>query len=1072
MTTTSVTPPRAASFPALLAVVAFSGACSLTYQVVWFRMFRQIFGSSTEATGIVVALFMGGLGLGGLVFGHRASGFRKTLGVYALVEAGIATTAAATPILLEIGHQTYLAAGGSTGLGGIGSLLVRMTLATIVLGPPTLLMGGTLPLIAQVAATSRDEARTRVAGLYGVNTVGAVIGALSTTFFLLEAFGLRRTLWFAAAINLMLAVWVRARFRETAASEDGRPGLVELERPQEREASEPRPSLVPVLLGAAFAVGFVFFLMELVWYRMLSPILGGTSYTFGLVLATALLGIGSGGLAYASGSSFLRPTQGLLAATCILEGTLVAIPFALGDGVALLAAALRQLTPFGLPGLVSGWAVVTGIVVLPASIVAGFQFPLLVALLGRRAEDVGRDVGTAYALNTLGAVLGSLAGGFGLLPALGAPRLWQVCVLALLGTGLAIGLWSDRRRAPVLVAPALIVLALVSAEGPTAIWRHSAIGAGRFQLPASPEDYWTLKRARAGAVAAEADGRESSVAVLGTSDLALIVNGKSDGAAIEDFDTTIMSGMLPAALHPEPKSAFVLGWGTGTTAGWLAAVDSIETVVVAELEPAVLDMAPLLDSVALDVLDNPKVDIRLGDGRELLMTSGEQYDIIFSEPSNPYRAGVADLFSRDFYRAVRDRSLTEDGLFVQWLQGYELDVDVFETVLATLGSVFGHVETWKVGKNDFALLAGRRPILHDPEQVAARCATSPLREALARTWGVEGVAGLYTGWVAGPELAETLGDRRVSSDDHPIVEYSFARNVGRTGRFDESKLVDAALRAGAIFPPASLGLDPSELAEARATRMIWQGRGDLVRSPILPGSEGLLRRTRARVAWTERDLRDARQKWEGDPPRSPFDRLLVAEAFADGGTAPDPDALSELDPANAAAIRARFAWRSADTTDALHHLRDATRLLGDAPWIAKPVFAGLDRLAREIARESRETAEEVFDSFSRPFSGNQFEMERCRLLFELTPRLAETDRPRMVAAMVTARRCLPQTVDVLEAESIVLERWGHPLAPEILADLEHLRRLGPSEFSNTEDAGSAPEARHPPDTVFPTSETP
>ncbi len=444
------------------ALLFLSGLCALVYQVVWLREFRLIFGASTAASAAVLAIFIGGLGLGGLLLGPRADRHPSPLALYARLEMGVALLSALTPALLALVREVYVGLGGSQALGlGAGTLL-RLVLAGLVLAAPTLLMGGTLPAASRSIETDEDSRRRGVALLYGVNTLGAVVGSFVATFLLLEVLGNRTTLWLACLLNLAVAVTARAVARELPPSP--------AEAPQ---AEVERSAPTAFVLAAAATVGFAFFLMELVWYRILSPLLGGSVFTFGLILTLALLGIGLGGYAYALVGQDRPARLSGFAWTCLLEAACLAVPYALGDRVALLALLLRPLGNVGFQGHVLGWSLVTTVVVLPAAMVAGYQFPMLVALLGRGRAEVGRQLGQTYAWNTLGAIAGSLAGGFGLLPALSAQGCWRLATLLLLALGFVAILLAWRiegalRRLLVPSVLALLVASLLSAIGPTA----------------------------------------------------------------------------------------------------------------------------------------------------------------------------------------------------------------------------------------------------------------------------------------------------------------------------------------------------------------------------------------------------------------------------------------------------------------------------------------------------------------------------------------------------------------------------------------------------------------------------
>lgn len=736
-----------------------SGFCALVYQVAWMREFRLIFGVSTMASAAVLAIFVAGLGAGSLLLGPRADRHQQPLALYSRLELLIAATTAATPILLAAVRYLYVGAGGTVALGPVAGTGLRLALSVLVLGAPTFLMGGTLPAAARAAASDGDARRQTTALLYGVNTLGAVSGAFVTGFFLLEIFGTRRTLWLACLVNVLVAVTAQRMARALSATETA-PAVSEA---QHRPAQAP-PRFV---LAAAGIAGFVFFLMELVWYRMLGPILGGTVFTFALILSVALLGIGIGGALYAFAHAERPASLAGFAATCLLEAVALAVPYALGDRIAVLAIVLRPLGNVALFwGHVLGWTVLCSLVVLPAAIVAGFQFPLLIALLGQGRARLGRHVGLAYAWNTGGAILGSLAGGFGLLPLLGAPGVWRLMVLALVATGIAaLAVWARRAQAlrgsvvTVLASLAALVVGLLASQGPTSFWRHSGIGAGRGpDLLADPNMLRSTVRYYGRNVLWETDGVESTVALgsVGPS-LAFIINGKNDGSARGDADTMIMSGLVGALIHPDPRRSLVIGLGTGSTAGWLAAVPTMERTDVVELEPQVLRVARDCAAVNRGVLSNQRVHVTLGDAREVLLVSREKYDVVFSEPSNPYRAGVASLFTREYYEGVAKR-LAPGGIFLQWIQSYEVDTATMASVYATLHTVFPAVETWQVSPGDLLLLASREPVVIDVPRLRARLAAEPLHSVVRAVWQVTDVEG-FLGWhlgnsTFGAEMAE------------------------------------------------------------------------------------------------------------------------------------------------------------------------------------------------------------------------------------------------------------------------------------------------------------------------------
>jgi spermidine synthase len=802
-----------------------SGFCALIYQMVWTRELRLVFGASTAASSAVVAIFIAGLGFGGLWFGRRVERSASPLRFYARLELAIALLSALTPWLLDAVRTLYVWSGGSLRLGGFGSNVLRLALASLVLLPPTWLMGGTLPAMARAIEAESDRSRRAVALVYAVNTLGAVLGCALCTFVLLEAFGKRTSLQIACALNLSIgaAAYLAARSQRAGGDAVG-----SVPRPAADAGSLPLMAApaAPAWLAYASAglVGFAFFLMELVWYRVLGPVLGGSVFTFGIILCVALAGIGAGSALYAARSA-ARPSLLLgFALSCAGEALCIALPFALGDRLALAALFLQSFATLGFYGSVLGWFAIATCAVFPAALLSGLQFPLLIALLGPGRTDVGRHVGSVYAANTLGAIAGALAGGFGLLPALGALGCWRAASVLLAGWSLVVAAVALRAHADAersqrtlrlvsalcVAALAVTSVALLRADGPSAVFRHSPIGVGRVPLsqfdgPNSVTAFVTQERR---AVDWQTDGIESAVAITHYDGIAFIVNGKSDGSALTDAATQVMGGLLGAALMPHVKKALVIGLGTGSTAGWLASLPEIERVDVAEIEPAISQVARRCAAVNQHALDNPKLHVLHGDARELLAVLHDDYDVIFSEPSNPYRAGVASMYAQEFYAAVQ-RRLAPHGLFIQWLQAYDIDAGSVATIYATLASAFAHVETWSGLRDDLLLVASQDALVHDLTALRARIASEPFAKALRLAWDADSLEGFLAHFVASDAFtrALTAGHPQLNTDDVSPVEFGFARAARGGARFSTLSIIAEAqareaerpeLRGGAV----------------------------------------------------------------------------------------------------------------------------------------------------------------------------------------------------------------------------------------------------------------------------------
>ncbi len=1022
-----------------------SGLCALVYQIAWLREFRLIFGASTAASAAVLAIFMGGLGIGGVLFGHKVDRSARPLRFYATLEWIIAGFTVATPFLLDAIRATYLGLGGTIRLGVGAGALARLVLAACVLAVPTLLMGGTLPAVCRAAESEDDRGRRRVGLLYGINTLGAVTGCVLATFFLLERFGTRRTLWIACGLNLGVALVAGLLSRRE-------PRLDVNAKSVDDGLADARSAPPAYVLGSAAVVGFAFFLMEIVWYRMLGPLLGGTVFTFGLILATALAGIGVGGAIYYFLMRDRPATLRGFATTCMLEAVTVALPLALGDRLAILALDLRPGPQASFLTYVAGWSVITGIVVFPTAVVAGAQFPLLIALLGRGRRAVGRQVGLAYLWNTLGAIAGSLAGGFGLIPALTAPGCWRVVavLLALLGlTAVVISAPSRRQLHRLLpyAASALVVVACVNATGPTAVWRHGGVGVLRTRIPGGELGLRNWINERRGFLTWEADGIESSVALSSSDGHTFVINGKSDGNARVDAPTQVMVGMLGAILHPDPHRAAVIGLGTGSTAGWLGSIPTMEQVDVVELERVILQVADACAPVNNDVLSNPKVDIRIADAREVLLTSAERYDVIASEPSNPYRAGVASLFTHEYYEAIASR-LSDDGVLVQWLQVYDVDIETLQTVYATLASVFPHLESWQVGRADLALVASKRPIEYDVPRLRRRLAADPYRQAMAVAWRAEDLEGLLGRYVGNQGLSENIvagAGGRINTDDRTVVEFGFARAVGKGAPFRVPDIRNQARTMGFDRPDLRAGdADWSRVFDAEIANAI---AGEQAPAPGTRLDEAQQQLFDAFSHFAAGELRSALADWirRGREPDGPTEVALVAEGLAELG---DDAALAYVErlrgmqSIESKIALARLQFRQGRHGEAAQSLASSFVDYRTDPWPSKFIARRGLVLALELAETSPEHARELYDALGQPFAVRILEGSRLHARVVISGQLPQDGS--CVVAVEAFEPHFPWVEDLLVARADCYRNAADPRASAAERALEKFRELAGS----------------------------
>ncbi len=1038
-------PERPAPTGLLSLMLLVSGSCALVFQVVWIRELRLVFGATTASSAAVLAIFMAGLGLGNWLFGRKIDNSDRPLRFYGLLEVGIALSAGLSPLLIDGVRQLYVGVGGQSALGSGTATLLRLFATAVILAVPTIMMGGTLPAAARAVAIDADLNRRRVAFLYGLNTFGAVIGAGLANFLLLEMFGNRTVLWSACVVNLLLATAALLLSQKLSTSSTRKT------KPQQQEstllaASEPEPRRIGIVCLSSGIVGFVFFLMEIVWYRMLGPLLGGTTYTFGLILCVALLGIGAGGALYGILARYLKPSLQLLAAICALEAFLIAVPFWYGDQIAfwVLHQQSQPITSFG--EQVWNWFQVGAFVIFPASLVAGFQFPLLIAIAGKGRQDVGKHVGWTFAANTVGAISGSIAGGFFLLPIMTAPGLWRFAVCLLVGLGAVVAVLGKRWKTPsVAMAGTVSLLAVlaVSSHGPTAVWRHSGIGVRRAKMegvgPNAEQNFAHTKKRQC---IWQAEGLESSVAITATDSIAFIVNGKSDGNAYGDAGTQIGLGLIGPLLHKSPREGLVIGLGTGESAGWLADVDGMNAVDVVELEPSVVQMAERCETVNRGALENPRLHVHFNDAREFLLTVKKQYDLIVSEPSNPYRAGIANLYTREFYESVSTR-LNEDGLFLQWVQGYEVDDRTVLIVLQTIRSVFPEIQVWRTKAGDMVFVCGQSASAfpQDVDSLRQRLQEKTISEGLNLGWGVNDVEGVLAHFVCGNRTIDALlsaGRYPLNRDDRNLLEYAFAKTVGKTVRFSIQDLHVRAVQIQDDSPVPTNQLNPETIAQRRLAMHVYLG-SSVPTEKHLSSIQQL--RAEAYHHYLLKQYADAAERFLrlDIDFTSAIELTAYAHTLAEAGL-PVPEeimqALTKNNPTEAAAIQAIAHFQQRQFDQAVEQILTTFKLLQANPWGSTQLLNAVLQTSVALSDLDASKVLPLFQQLNQRFALYRLEDRRLLVRYILSEKL-ETENT--LEALKSLEPNVPWKGWLLESRAKVYAAEHHPLAEQAKNELQQFK---------------------------------
>src|SRR6266702_5904858 len=755
----------------------FSGATGLVYELLWVRILYQAFGSTIQSITTVVAAYMGGLGLGAWLLGRKADRQARPAALYGWLEIAIGAFGLASPFVLSLAHRVYIGAAGALDLGAAASVALRFGLAALVLLVPTTLMGGTLPALTKgFMGVERDRLQTSLGRLYALNTLGAVVGTTLAGFFLIERVGIRSSLYATAALNLSLGAAALALARPLAPSPPAPP-----------PAARPPDLTRRVALALLAVTAFASLLDEIAWTRVLVMVVGGSTYAFTLVLLVFLRGIGLGSAIVARRGAVRRAVAADAALAQGITGAGAALLLLFFSALPLYVISVFGHVALGAVTRLLLLGVAVGAVVLIPAIGMGLSFPLLTDLAAPRDAARAADVGSAYAVNTLGSIAGAVLTGFVLVVALGTETTLRigllingVAALALAGLaarGVAEGSAEHRAlRLRVLGAGALASVALGVAFGapgwsPGLIDLGPTIYAREPMSAAARQAFFAHRGARQ---LAFREGRNATVSVWETlSGRTLRVNGKVDASDQADMNTEIMLGLAPAAARPDAATALVIGFGSGVTARVLADVPGMRRVRAVEIEPAVLELSRYFAGVNDTVLRRPTVSVVVDDARSALQLERDRFDVIVSEPSNPWVAGVATLYTPEFFHIVRAR-LADDGVFGQWIQLYQLPLSVVAGIVRNLREVFPHVEVWFSTNVDLIVLASDRPLRYDRRWLDRLFAPGTGVAVLSGEWlGIDSVGDHFGRRLLGDAGAARLGARGalVHRDDRPELEF-------------------------------------------------------------------------------------------------------------------------------------------------------------------------------------------------------------------------------------------------------------------------------------------------------------
>ena len=802
--------------PVLLLLFVGSGCAALIYEIVWFQLLQLVIGSSAISLGVLLGTFMGGMCLGSLLLPRFIGVEQHPLRIYAYLEFGIG----AFGLLILFGMPLFTMAYTAVGTTGIAGLVLRGIAAAICLLPPTLLMGATLPAMSRWVK-STPEGMSWLGFFYGGNIAGGVLGCLLAGFYLLRVYDMAITTYVAVALNLLvggIAVTLAGRTSYERAQEEG--GLIE-------RASGAWAIYVAIALSGMTALA-----CEVLWTRTLSLLFGATTYTFSLILAVFLFGLGIGssiGSSIAGRSS--RPRLALGWCQMLLCAAMAWTSYMVTESLpywpinpSINTSSAKIWYTFQLDFVRAMWAM------LPGAILWGASFPLALASVAQGRRDPARLVGGVYAANTVGAILGAVGGSLLLTIWLGSQKSQQAMIIvsaisALLVLDAAL-VETDAKKGRMRLAGTLL---LAAAMAGAVLLARTVQG-----VPGDLVAYgrYAASRAGEGELVYVGEGWNASVAVTRLSNGVLNYHnaGKVQASSEpQDMRLQRMLGHLTTLIPKNPASALVIGCGAGVTAGAVSIDPAVTKLTIAEIEPLVPSVvSKYFSEHNFSVVTNPKTHIHIDDARHFLMTTDEKFDAITSDPLDPWVKGAAMLYSREFFETVK-RRLNPGGVVTLFVQLYESNSEAVKSEVATFleafpnGMVFGNTNNG--AGYDMVLLGQVEPTvinLDEIQEKLSRPEYQPIAQSLSEV-GMYNVVDLFSNFAGNKQqLAPWLADATINRDRNLKLQYLAGLGV----HLYQSDVIYADMLRYAEYPQGLFTGSDGMLTQLQQAMRQLHGRGN------------------------------------------------------------------------------------------------------------------------------------------------------------------------------------------------------------------------------------------------------
>lgn len=793
-----------------------SGISGLIYEVIWTRLLGLVFGNTTFANSTVLTAYMAGLALGSYLSAKYVDRLKNALKCYAYLEIGIGVYCFLIPFIIKALGHIYVPIQRAFELSFYPLSLIRFILCFAVLLVPTTLMGATLPVFSRFYVEQGENFGYGVGRVYSVNTFGAFVGTVLSGFFMIAYLGVSNSINIAVIGNILAAIVcliISYKLNKPVIE----PQKIKSERPkikqrstkititQQDKPSKPQQIILVAIMIALGLSGFSAMVYEVAWARTLVMIIGSSTYAFSIMLATFLIGIAIGSFIFSlinrrkpANLLWFAVAQLLIGFSAILLLPLFqSMPSYFVD---LFAHFVRDYMFLGLR--ISSYTVlelirffVCFLMMIFPTILLGSLFPMVTQIVTRDYSELGRKVGTVYSVNTLGNILGSFSAGFILIPTIGIQHsiIFAGLLNIIAGCGIVIVNQIPKLayRAVISSASALIgVLTVIAIPS----WDEMIMSSGSaayapMYAKLNPEERKLNFKGANEKLLFYKEGTDSTIAVKeresGT--IVLTVNGKVDASNTGDMYTQLLLGHLPLLLSKEPKSALVIGLGSGVTLSAVAQYE-VERIDCVEIEPAVISASRFFDKVNRNVLDDQRVNVIVNDGRNFLNFTNRKYDVIISEPSNIWLAGIANLFSQDFYQICK-KHLTPNGYICQWSHIYYMSPQDVKIVINTFRSVFPHTTVWFSTIGDILMIGSLNELVIDYLQLAKNYNIHGVNKDMQGLNIREPLAILSSYLLDEGAVAKFTSGAKINSDDHPILEFSVPKSLYQDTSLSNWKLI-------------------------------------------------------------------------------------------------------------------------------------------------------------------------------------------------------------------------------------------------------------------------------------------